>query len=62
MNRLEELDEAIGGEKDLKTKHRMFSVRTVLKFGHSAKHAAEILDVTDRCIRNWVKKFKDGGL
>ena len=61
MNRLEELDEAIDGAKDLKTRHRMFAVRMVLRFGHSAKHEAEMLDATDRCIRNWVKKFKDGG-
>ena len=61
MDRLEELDEAIGAEKDLRIKQRMLAVRAVLRFDYSTKQAAEIFGVTDRCIRNWVARFKAGG-
>ena len=61
MDRLEELDEAIGAEKDLRIKQRMLAVRAVLRFEYSTKQAAEIFGVTDRCIRNWVARFKAGG-
>ena len=61
MDRLEELDEAIGAEKNLKTKQRMLAVRAVLRLEYRTEQAAEIFDVTVRCIRNWVAKFKAGG-
>lgn len=58
MDVLRELDETIGAEKVLKIKHRMLAVCSVLRLEYSTEQVAEI-GVTDRCVGNWVAKFKD---
>ncbi|MBI1658550.1 MAG: helix-turn-helix domain containing protein [Thaumarchaeota archaeon] len=45
--------------KDLKVRTRLMAVRAVLESGHSENMAA-VFDVTARCIRQWVERFRAG--
>lgn len=61
MDKMKELDRAIASEKDPKTLERLRAVRAIRKFDHSVLEMARHYDVTDKTIRNWLRRFdKDG--
>ena len=58
---MKELDRAIASEKDPKTLDRLRAVRSIRKFGISVANMANHYDVTEKTIRNWLKRFDKNG-
>ena len=61
MDKMKELDRAIASEKDPKTLDRLRAVRSIRRFGISVADMANHYDVTEKTIRNWLKRFDEDG-
>ncbi len=60
--KLEELEKAYRKEKDYKVRIRMVSVRMVRVRNMSVEETADIQGRSPNWVRNWLRRFDDGGL
>ena len=59
--KLEELEKAYKKEKDHKVRTRMVVVRMVRVCNMSVKETADIQGRSPNWVRNWLRRFDDGG-
>lgn len=61
MDKILELTEAMHAEKDAKFQKRLIGVRWIL-LGHSTADTSSLLDVNQRTVQLWLKRYKAGGI
>ena len=61
MDKIRELTEAMHAEKDANIQNQLIGVRWVL-LGHSTADTSSLLDVNQRTVQLWLKRYKKKGI